>query len=463
MKRPNALSLTLFGFSLGLFASANAANLGSTVFPDVPNGTYYDSAVGEMYTDGIITGYSNGKFGPNDYVTRGQVAVMMQRFKNQLSGQSTVQSSSSSVRSSVSSSSSSVQSTAQSTSAGSFRFTTGSYTVDEGEGTVTINIIRYGGNTGTVTVEYETENGTANSGSDYDPASGRITIADGQTTGSFTVSALDDQESEDNETVTLRLKSPTGGAVIGSPDTATLTIIDDDEGNGSSANPTNAKGVFEFSASKYDVAEDGGSITITVERTGTNGSTTVQYATSNGSADNSYYDSNSGTLDFADGVSSKSFTVNITDNNDTNGNKTVNLKLSNPTGGATLGSLSTASISIVDNEVTAFGSGSIRLDEESYNVYEGDSVPVIINRLKGAKGEVTVKYTTQNSLAKSGLDYTEKTGTLTFRSGEAQKIIAIPTLTDSLNDPNETFWFKISDVTGGAVLDGATQATITIQ
>jgi len=460
MKRPNALSLTLFGFSFGLFVSAHAASLGSSVFPDVPSGTYYDSAVGEMYADGIITGYENGKFGPNDNVTRGQVAVMMQRFKNQLSGQVITQSSSSSMQSSVSSSSSSV---AESTDAGSFRFTTGSYTIDEGEGTATINIIRYGGNKGAVSFEYETENGTADSGSDYDPASGRITIADGKTTGVFTVPILDDQEAENNETIILRIKSPTGGAVIGSPDTATLTIIDNDDGDGSSANVANPKGVFEFSASKYDVAENGGSITVTVDRVGTNGSTTIQYATSNGSADSNYYDSNSGTLDFADGVSSKSFTITIIDNNDTNGNKTVNLKLSNPTGGATLGSLSTATLTIVDNEVTAFGSGSIRLDDDSYTVYEGDSVPVIINRLKGTKGEVTVKYTTQNSLAKAGQDYTEKIGTLTFKAGEAQKIITIPTLTDSLNDPNETFWFKISDVTGGAVLDGTIQATITIQ
>jgi hypothetical protein len=467
MKRPNATSLIVFGFSLGLFASANAGTLGSSAFPDVPGGAYYDGAVGDMYAAGIITGYSDGKFGPNDYVTRGQVAVMMQRFKAHLTGQNIQVSSSSSSRRTVSSSSSSTtSSTVSSTTAnpaGSFRFTTGSYKADEDKGEVLINIIRYGGNTGVVSVEYETSNGTADGGSDYDTVSGKITIPDGKTTGSFTIPITDDNESEDNESITLRLKNPTGGALLGSPSVATLTIVDNDTGDGTSANATNENGVFEFSASEYEASEDGGTITITVERTGTSGNTSVKYEATNGSADSEYYDTTSGTLEFSAGTAKQSFNITLKDNNKTNGNKTVDLKISNPTGGAELGSLSTANLVIVDNEVSTFGNGNIKIMSDEYSASEGVPIRIVIDRIRGADGEVSIDYKTINALAKSDSDYTETSGTLIFRDGESQKSIEIPILSDTFNDPRETFWFEISNPTGGATLDAVKKTTITIQ
>ncbi|MBT4119401.1 MAG: hypothetical protein HOG89_00245 [Candidatus Peribacter sp.] len=474
MKRPNATSLVVFGFSLGLFASANAATLGSAVFGDVGGGTYYDSAVGDMYSAGIITGYNDGRFGPGDYVTRGQVAVMMQRLKAHLTGQSiTVSSSSVSSRRVVSSSSSTTTSSSSSTSvqdttinnAGSFRFTTGSFKVDEDRDAATINVIRYGGNAGSVTVKYTTENGTAEAGSDYDLSEGIITFADGKTSGSFQVPIVDDNESEGNETVFVKLSSPGGGGQLGSPNTATLTIVDNDEGDGSSVDPSNSHGVFVFSASEYEASEDMGSITITIDRTsGTSGTATVKFETSDGTADSSYYDQNVGTISFADGETSKTVTVTVKDNNNNNGNKTVNLKLSLPTGNATLGSLSTSTLVIVDNEISTFGKGKFRLSDNSYpDASEGSPQVIIIDRIGGSEGEVTIDYETESSLAKEGDDFTETSGTLTFKEGESQKRISIPILTDTKDDPRESFRFRIKNPTGGAETASPAEAVITIQ
>jgi len=475
MKRPNATSLIVFGFSLGLFASAHASTLGSAVFNDVSGGTYYDSAVGDMYSAGIITGYSDGRFGPNDFVTRGQVAVMMQRMKAHLTGQSIAVSSSSTSRRVVSSSSSTTTSSSSSSSseagdatvnsAGSFRFTTGSYKVDEDRSAATINVIRYGGNVGSVTVKYETQNGTADSGSDYDLSEGTLSFADGKTTASFQVPIIDDNEAEDNETVFVKISDPGGGAQIGSPDTATLTIVDNDEGDGSSADVSNAHGVFIFSAVEYQASEDMSSVTVTIDRnSGTSGAASVKFETTDGTADSTYYDQNNATISFGEGESSKTVTITVKDNGITNGNKTVNLKLSTPTGGAALGSLSTAKLIIVDNEISSFGNGKIRLEEEKYdNASEGNPMIVIIKRMGGSKGEITVDYETVNVLAKAGDDYTAVSGTLTFKEGESQKQIVIPILTDTKDDPRESFRFKISNPTGGATLDSPSEAVITIQ
>lgn len=50
------------------------------IFPDVGSNAYFSSAVQDLSRIGIVRGYDNGNFGPGDYVTRGQVAVMIQRY-----------------------------------------------------------------------------------------------------------------------------------------------------------------------------------------------------------------------------------------------------------------------------------------------------------------------------------------------------------------------------------------------
>ncbi len=61
------------GDDAGLEAQAGARRS----FPDVPAGAWYAGVVGRAAGLGLISGYSNGRFGPNDRVTRGQVAVIL--------------------------------------------------------------------------------------------------------------------------------------------------------------------------------------------------------------------------------------------------------------------------------------------------------------------------------------------------------------------------------------------------
>lgn len=55
-----------------------------TKFPDVDYSTYYSDSVDWANTRGIINGYSNGNFGPNDAVTRAQLVTILERYDNQL-------------------------------------------------------------------------------------------------------------------------------------------------------------------------------------------------------------------------------------------------------------------------------------------------------------------------------------------------------------------------------------------
>jgi hypothetical protein len=116
---------------------------------------------------------------------------------------------------------------------GALQFSASNYNdaeTDSGTHTTTINVSRAGGGTsGAVSVHYATSAGTAAAGTDYDETSGDLNWANGDATyKTFNITVHGDTTFEPDETVNLTLSSPTGGAVLGTPSTATLTIQNDD-------------------------------------------------------------------------------------------------------------------------------------------------------------------------------------------------------------------------------------------
>ena len=79
-----------------------------------------------------------------------------------------------------------------------------------------------------VTVEYETSNGTAVADTDYGSASGTLTFSAGTTTQTIRVDTHEDDIDEPDESFTLTLSSASGASL--EDDIATGTIIDNDEG-----------------------------------------------------------------------------------------------------------------------------------------------------------------------------------------------------------------------------------------
>jgi CSLREA domain-containing protein len=124
-------------------------------------------------------------------------------------------------------------------------------------------------------------------------------------------------------------------------------------------------GTLQFSAANYDSPETNADhdVTITVTRTGgSNGAVDVNFGTSNGTAttaDNDYV-TNSGTLHWNDGdATSKTFIVNVKGDTTYEAHETVNLTLSNPQGGATIGATNPATLRITNSDpvpgATTFG------------------------------------------------------------------------------------------------------------
>jgi hypothetical protein len=168
-----------------------------------------------------------------------------------------------------------------------------------------------------------------------------LSFGAGVTSRTFPVSIVNDTLDEANETIDLGLSNPQGGATLGAQSVSTLTLTDND-----------AAGTVQFKVATQSVSELDSSVTILVTRSGgTASGVEVDYATSDGSASSGFdYTAASGTLSFGANEMSKSFTIALLDDGSAEGNETVNLRLSNPTGNALLGASATSVLFLVDDE-----------------------------------------------------------------------------------------------------------------
>jgi hypothetical protein len=214
-------------------------------------------------------------------------------------------------------------------------------TVTEGNaGTTaaTFNVTLSAASGQTVTVNYATADGTASGGSDYAAGAGSLSFAPGEISKSVTVNVNGDTSNEPTEAFFVNLSG------------ASNATLADGEGLGTITNDDTS--LFQFSQAAFTAGEGENFVTVTVTRMGdTSAAQQVSYATSDGSATaRKDYTSAFGTLSFAAGETSKTFAVLLTDDAFQEGAETVNLTLSNPSGVASLGSQSTATVQITDND-----------------------------------------------------------------------------------------------------------------
>jgi hypothetical protein len=155
----------------------------------------------------------------------------------------------------------------------------------------------------------------------------------------------------------------------------------------------NSTNTIQFDASNYNVSESNQLVNVTVTRSGdTSGTASVNYATSdsagsqncnvtNGIASSRCdYISALGTLKFAAGETSKTISILIVNDAYVEGPETFNIGLSNPSG-ASLGSPSTATVTINDNDSSP---GANPIDQAGFFVTE--HYYDFLNRLPDADG-----------------------------------------------------------------------------
>lgn len=112
---------------------------------------------------------------------------------------------------------------------GNFVLSTSQVTASEGQGSITIQVQRVGGSAGAASVDFVTIGGSAQAGQDFVSTSGQLDFADGETSQQFTVDILDDGDLESLEQFSVRIENAVG-AGLQNPDTAVVTVVDDDAG-----------------------------------------------------------------------------------------------------------------------------------------------------------------------------------------------------------------------------------------
>jgi len=213
--------------------------------------------------------------------------------------------------------------TLQVVNVGTLSLTQCSYTVSEHKDSLTIEVERFGGSEGEVSVQYSTTGGTATADTDFSAVTGTLTFADGEVSKTFVIPVIDDDVFETpDEAFTVQLSGATNNANIGVKQ-ATVTITDDLD-----------NGCLNFITSNYEVSESGGSMKVVLSRANqSSGALVVEYTTEKHTAAESPADylATSGTLTLADGVTAAEFDITIyNDSYIENPNEIIGLKIFNP-------------------------------------------------------------------------------------------------------------------------------------
>ena len=313
------------------------------------------------------------------------------------------------------------------------------------------------------TVAVSVADGTAASPADYAAVSDfNITIAAGAAshTGNFTVTPVDDNLDESNETinVTGTLSSVT---ITG----ATVTLTDNDD-------------PVSFSIADAEATE-GGKVTFTVSRKGAEdnvASVKVTTAADSGDgveaadADDYTAIATAQTLNFAKGVTSQTVEVQTTQDDLFEPDETFRAVLSAPA----LGENDPGTgVSIESGKGTA--TGTIKNDDTmpsfavaDASASEGDAITFTVTRSGAMDNAVSVKWNTKadssdGANAASASDYTEMTTAtkLDFAKGVGTQTFTVSTTEDALDEENETFLVELTAAEGGTISDAEATGTIT--
>jgi hypothetical protein len=207
---------------------------------------------------------------------------------------------------------------------------------DPGSFTVT----RSGSTGDSLTVSY-TIGGIATSGSDYSSPESFITIPAGSSSATIIVSPIDDMEAEGDETVTLTI-TPSLTYNIGTPSTATVTIVDNDS---APLLPT-----VTISATDPTAAEPSDPGSFTVTRSGSTSAPLILVYSIGGTATaGSDYSFPGTSITIPAGSSSASIIVSPIDDTAVEGNETITLTII-PVPSYTIGDAATATVTITDND-----------------------------------------------------------------------------------------------------------------
>ena len=263
----------------------------------------------------------------------------------------------------------------------------------------------------------------------------RLTIPAGATTASFSISAVDDNENDDGESIVVGLRTPLPEELRlrDGPDQATVWLEDDD-------GPPAV--TVAFDASVYTAAEGGADaeVTVRLDRQPERELEIPLYVSRRGGAGGADYSGVPESLTFSAGQTSRQFTVTATDDSVDDDDESLELRFGPLPEGVSAGSRSRTVINLADNDGSAQpesrvvyfgGSGG------TSRVREGGSFFVDMYLDPPVTGSLSIPLTVTHLGGATAADYEGMPDTVTFANGEKRSGFVVTVLENREQDPGK--------------------------
>ena len=336
-------------------------------------------------------------------------------------------------------------------------FNTSSVAVDESAGTVAVEVNIIDQNANPTTVDVVLGTSTATDGDDFTYTSPTTVTfpANSNTTQTVILTIIDDAIVELSEDIVLGLQNPTNGALVGTNDSYTVTITDNDV----SANP-----LITFDLAALTVNESVGTVTVNIEILSPNTNATsvdVVLGTSTATDGDDFTYTSPTTVTFpANSSTTQTVTLTISDDAVFEPNENIVLSLQNPTNSATIGSNGTQTITITDNDaaVISFDAATVTVNESV------GTVTVNVEILSPNTNATSVDIALGTSTATNGDDfnYTSPTAVTFPANSNTTQTVTLTIIDDAIVETSENIVLNLQNPTNGATIGSNATTTINI-
>ena len=333
----------------------------------------------------------------------------------------------------------------------SVSFEQADYTVVEGS-TETVTVTLNANPERTVIIPITTTDQDGASSSDYSGVPPSITFNAGDTEVDINFSATQDQDNDDGESVKLTFGNTLpAGVSAGNTDEAVVSITDDD---------VPAVRV-SFEQGTYTVAE-GSTETVTVTLNADPERTVIIPITNTdqGGASSADYSGVPASVTFNAGDTEVDINFSATQDQDNDDGESVKLGFEALPAGVSAGNINETTMMITDDDLPS--SLTVAFGSPSYSVTEGDDVEVTVTLSEDPERSVTVPLTATNQGGASDSDYSGVPPTLTFNSGETEKIFTVEAAEDNLEDDGESVKLGFRALPTGVSAATNDEATVSI-
>ena len=336
--------------------------------------------------------------------------------------------------------------------------------INEGNATASLTVSLNAASSDTITVVYQTADGTASANADYTSNSGSLTFTPGETSKTISIAISEDSLSEGTENLRVILSDSTYAAIV--KNTGTIAIIDNDSPNVTSVTVQNAGNtVVEGASLQYTVNLSAASSSMMEHTLAASGTASISdygnFTFSSGVAWKNN-DPTTGIIVIPANVTSFNITVPTIDDSLIENTESLALTVGGVAGTGTITDNDSQSVTNVIAEDT----GNTGANPTDSTVVEGGNLRYTVN-LNTASPSAT-----EHTLAVSGTASISDYGNFTFSSGVAWKnndpttgiivipanvtsfSITVPTTDDSIVESAESLVLTVGGVAGtGTITD----------